>query len=157
MTNAYNLHYTLIYIWAIIKRMLNKGQPTGAQRREVDVDSPKKVLVGIRVTPNFHRRIQTECVRRDLSLQNLVVEALKEFFETPIDEGELIEIGTLEPLRSAEEEAWHDLWAKYVRAMPREKIQVMTGAMEWDITMRKSSRRRQSVQGSKTRKSGGKQ
>ena len=138
--------------------MLNKGQPTGTRRRLIDASAPKKVLVGIRVTPNFHRRIQTECVRRNLSLQNLVIEALREFFQTAINgHAGLIEFGIVEPERTEEQAAWHDLWDKYMRTMPREKIQVMTSAMEWDITMRKSSRCGQSVQGSRARKSGGKQ
>lgn len=132
--------------------MLKREQATGTERRDIDAKTSKKVLVGIRVTPNFHRRIRTECVRRNLSLQKLVIEALKLFFVEPVPGEELIEFGTLEPERTQEEGAWNDLWDKYMRVMPREKIEVMTSAMEWDITMRRSSRRRQSVKGSKFKK-----
>jgi hypothetical protein len=106
-----------------------------------------KVLVGIRVLPNFHRRIQTECVRRDMSLQELVVAALKVYFASPVEwDHANVTFYSDDPnftkKQADERNAWSDLWERYLTRMPREKVQIMTTAMEWDLQMLKSSRRK---------------
>lgn len=106
-----------------------------------------KVLVGVRVAPSFHRRIQTECVRRDMSLQELVVAALKVYFATPVDWDRVDmkfydDDPDLTKEEANEQNAWSDLWQRYFTRMPKEKIQIIATAMQWDLQMLKSSRRK---------------
>ncbi|MDP2999602.1 MAG: hypothetical protein Q8N47_19080 [Bryobacterales bacterium] len=122
--------------------------------RNADTDKEagqKKVLVGVRVPESFQRRIQSECLRRDLSLQEMVVDALKLYFRTPLEwdyaTTTYVRHGEEEGQPLAEEEvarrnSWIGLWAKYVNAMPEEKIEVLTRAMEWDLLAQKSSQRK---------------
>jgi len=109
--------------------------------------SGKKVLIGIRVPPTFHRRIQTECVRRDLSLQEMVTAALKVYFHTPVEWDSVdmkfrYDDPKLGKTEATEWNALTDLWERYRRLLPQDKTRVMTNAMEWDLRMRKSSRRK---------------
>jgi len=104
--------------------------------------APDFQRVGVRIPESFHQRIQSECLRRDLSLQEMVVDALKLYFRTPLE----WDYATTTCVRHGEEEgqplpeeevarrnSWIGLWAKYVNAMPEEKIEVLTRAMEWDL------------------------
>jgi len=122
-------------------------KPEGAKNKE----EQKKVLVGVRVPAAFHRRIQAECVRRDLSMQELLTAALKFYFKTPIGQWEPVNVEVLVADEQAfdrdgtEDEVWSDLWEKYRKRMPREKIEVFTGAMQFDLRTLKSSRRKPGV------------
>ena len=111
----------------------------------------KRVLVGFRVSEGFHRRIQAECVRRDLSMQELLTAALKFYFKTPIGQWEPVNVKVLVADEQTfdrdgtEDEVWSDLWEKYRKRMPREKIEVFTGAMQFDLQTLRSSRRKPGV------------
>jgi hypothetical protein len=87
------------------------------------------------------------------------VAALKVYFATPVDwdRAEMkfyYDDPNLTKEIANEQNAWSDLWQRYFSRMPREKVQVMTNAMEWDLQMLKSSRRKTSsrVLGSNKRK-----
>ena len=116
----------------------NADRTSGAQ---------KKVLVGVRVPEPFHRRIQTELVRRDLSLQQMIVDALALYFKSPLDWDYAAttyvqhDAGDPESVM-AERDAWMGLWVKYISQMPPEKVEVLTRVMEWDLRTLKSSRRK---------------
>lgn len=116
----------------------------------------KQVLVGVRVSPNFHRRIHTECVRRGQSLQDLVTTALEFYFKTTVSQPAVSNSPYVElkpppggfklmAATAQEFQAWLGLWEKYVEQMPREKIDIMVNAMEWDLLTQKSSRRKNGV------------
>jgi hypothetical protein len=115
-----------------------------------------EVLVGVRVPKKFHERIQRECRRREISLKDMVTDALKMYFESPVDweyktttyfsegDGEESAGAAEESTRAAaEESAWEFTWLKFKDKVPREKIEVIVKAMEWDLeTLRKSKRHR---------------
>ena len=108
---------------------------------------PKRVLVGVRVAEGFHRRIRSELVRRELSLQQMVVDALTLYFRTPVDWDYAATTYVLHDDKAAAEEAARrqasiDLFLKYIDRMPPEKVEVLTRAMEWDLQTLKSSRRK---------------
>jgi hypothetical protein len=87
-----------------------------------------------------------------MSTQELVVAALKVYFHMPVafDRAE-IRFYTDDPnytqQQADERNAWTTLWERYTSQMPREKILVMLSAMEWDLTMQKSSRRKRRAPG----------
>lgn len=126
---------------------MTPDSPTSKKARP---DKEKKVLVGVRVPESFHRRIQSECTRRDQTLQQLVVGALKIYFTAPLD-SERMTVTFVPHDRKGDEapgkvpdqkDAWVDIWLRYIHAMPPEKIEVLAKAMEWDLRAQKSSRRK---------------
>ncbi len=109
-------------------------------------------MIGARVSKGFHRRIQSECVRREMSIQDLVVAGLKVYFASPAEwDHASMTFYTDDPnftkKQADERNAWVNLWERYLSRMPQEKVQIMTTAMEWDLQMLKSSRRKSSNRG----------
>lgn len=45
----------------------------------------KKIQIGFRVNKSFHKRIEAESIKRDLSVQDLVTYALQYYFTTPAE------------------------------------------------------------------------
>src|SRR5579864_7372518 len=150
-------HLALVYNCSIMQEMSTSKLAVRRPKRAASAGDRKKVLVGARVPAPFHRRIQTECVRREMSAQELVVTALKVYFKMPV-EWDRAEIKFYQDdpnytqKQADERNVWTDLWDRYTTQMPREKIQIMTRAMEWDLTMQKSSRRKRLTRGRVTRK-----
>lgn len=107
-----------------------------------------QVLVGARVSKSFHRRIHAESIRRDQSVQDLVTNALKLYFDTPVGDWKVANITyhrndpDLSEADAKEFNAWIGVWERYLKQMPREKIDVLAKAMEWDLLTQKSSRRK---------------
>ena len=127
--------------------MVQPSKGTGKQTQRGARGSQQKVLVGVRVPVDFHRRIQSELLRRDLTLQEMVVKALTRFFKTPVVYDYEATTYVRHPDKLSEEEVarrntWQGLWTKYIGLMPREKIEVQVGSMEWDMRALKSSRRK---------------
>lgn len=91
-------------------------------------------LLAARVPAAFHRRVHLECVRRRMSLTQLVDFAFRLTFNAPVDR-------TAKPGLN-ERRALDDIWLRYMHTMPREKVEVMVKAMEWDLSTHKSARRR---------------
>ena len=124
---------------------------TGKRSKQGAPATKKRIWVGVRVARTFHRRILTECARRDLSIQELLVAAMKWFFETPREDwshADLrfhLEDSGLTRKEASELRAWSDLWDTYIQKVPREKIEVMEAAMQWDLRTLKSSRRKPST------------
>lgn len=108
----------------------------------------KKVQIGFRTTEAFQRRIESECIKRELSLQDLVRYALEWYFKTPPpDDWDYADIIYHQDPESTdkervEREKWGVLWVKYVNEMPREKILLMADVMKLDLLHYKSSRRK---------------
>jgi hypothetical protein len=119
---------------------------TKARKDAAKADEPK-VLVGVRVSKRFRDRIDAECVRRDLSLQELIIAALKLYFATPrqwdyADVTFVVDDDNVSEQQAAERNSWGGLWERYLDRMPREKIELMVSAMKWDLLAKKSSRRK---------------
>jgi hypothetical protein len=104
-----------------------------------------EVLVGVRVPKSFHERIQRECRRRELSLKEMVIYALKLYFYTPVedwDHGITTYFRSDQKEEADERQDWTVIWSKYLSKMPREKIEFIVKAMEWDLELlRKSGRK----------------
>lgn len=45
----------------------------------------KKIQIGFRVNESFHKRIEAESIKRDLSVQNLITYALQYYFTIPAE------------------------------------------------------------------------
>jgi hypothetical protein len=104
----------------------------------------KKIQIGFRVSEAFHKRIEAESIKRDLSVQDLVTCALQYYFTTPAEWDFSVSrfVTTSEDEKASEVKDWTDIWLKYVTAMPREKILLMAATMKLDLRHYKSSRRR---------------
>jgi hypothetical protein len=129
---------------------MRQAKHEAEQPREQDARAPaKRVWVGVRVSQSFHQRIQTESARRDRSIQELLMDAMKWYFKTagkgltPVQI--IFEDSRLTTEEVAERDAWSGLWDRYIGIMPREKIQVLAAAMQWDLRTLKSSRRKPSA------------
>jgi hypothetical protein len=125
-------------------------EPTSPQRTSPSGGKEEKTLLGVRIPQSFHRRVQSECQRRELSLQDMVVDALKFYFRTPakwdyaamtvVRHGE--EDEELPNEEVARRNAWMGLAAKYVNSMPPDKIEMLKRVMEWDLLAQRTSRRK---------------
>ena len=83
-----------------------------------------------------------------MSLKDLVTWALKVAFRTPVDWDYVTAtyFSFDKEELAAEHQAWTDIWSKFLGRMPREKVELVVKAMEWDLEMQKSSRRKPSKQ-----------
>jgi hypothetical protein len=121
----------------------------------------RPILIGVRVPKAFHRRVMLECVSQDVSLQGLLMKALESYFEKPVADSNRANGNPsqgdpgLSDTANQEIKTWMTLWERYATQMPREKIDVMTSAMEWDLLMQKSSRRKITNKGLADGRSGG--
>lgn len=144
-TCDHNLNCAKLATMTTVDRRKRTGWARRRARRERKIREPKEVLVGVRVPESFHRRIQKECSRRDMSLKDLVMVALKLYFPTPVEDWDYVNATYFtfdkEDL-AAEDQAWTDIWSKFLGRMPREKVELVVKAMEWDLEMQKSSRRK---------------
>jgi hypothetical protein len=107
----------------------------------------KKVQIGFRVSEAFQRRIETERLKRDLSVQDMIQFALELYFKTPV-EWDFADVvyHQANPETTSEEiqerSSWAELWVKYMNEMPLEKAQFMAEVMKLDLLHYKSSRRK---------------
>src|SRR6516225_1430966 len=88
--------------------------------------SDKKTQIGFRVTEKFYERIKAESIARDLSIQDLVVAAMKFYFSTP-EQWDYVAAqfvtGASEETkeRLCERMEWTRIWQRYMNDMPRLK------------------------------------
>jgi hypothetical protein len=106
----------------------------GTASKSKSANEPK-VLLAARVSRPFHERVQSECIRREWSLQELVTTAIELFLEMPYEKYKFITIDTAQSMRTK-------LWSTYLEKMPDDKIEIMLNAMKWDLQMKKSARRK---------------
>lgn len=106
--------------------------------------SDKKTQIGFRVTDAMRKQIEAECIKRDLSMQEFLTAAVEHFSQTPAEsEPVYFVLGDAEPEEhTRERRRWADLWAKFMRTMPRPKILLMAETMKLDLRHYKSSRRK---------------
>jgi hypothetical protein len=113
-----------------------------------------KVLIGFRVSESFQKRIESECIKREMSLQDLIGTALKQFFTlTPPASSNIFSAAASEFMKSlppaeasaderSEFEDWLGLWVKYINDMPREKVLLIVEVLKLDLLHYRSSRRK---------------
>ena len=122
---------------------------------------PQKHQVNFRVTDSFLNRIKSECIKREMSLQELNTTALKFYFQTP-DEWDKATLFAWEGEKGSEGNRWLTLCYKYFEKMPRQKVRLIVDVMELDLLHYRSSRRkadlrkRQGRAGNGGRRKGGK-
>lgn len=101
--------------------------------------------INFRASGRFRQRIESECIKREMSLQDLITTALKFYFQTPREDWEkadLIAMAFSDDERGAEERVWVQLWIKFMNAMPEEKTRLMVEVMKLDLLHYRSSRRK---------------
>jgi hypothetical protein len=107
--------------------------------------SERREQINFRVSARFRQRIESECIKRDMSLQDVVTTALKFYFQTPPEDWEkadLIAMAFSDDERGTEERVWVELWIKFMNAMPEEKTRLMVEIMKLDLLHYRSSRRK---------------
>lgn len=106
----------------------------------------KNTQISFRVTEAFRKTIETECIKRDLSVQDFVTYSIQYYSKTPVDWDYAAQtFATFEGSNREqvlERQSWTNLWLKYVNSMPREKIRLMAETMKLDLRHYKSSRRK---------------
>jgi hypothetical protein len=110
--------------------------------------SERKEQINFRVSARFRRRIESECIKRDISLQDLLTTALKFYFQTPPEDwktAEYVAMSFSDDDEASEEGAWVQLWVKYINAMPEEKSRLMADVMKLDLLHFRSSRRKSAL------------
>jgi hypothetical protein len=108
-----------------------------------------KVLVGFRVDAAFNARIEAEALKRDMTKKDMIILALKIFFQTPRSvDWDWAEVNLVKFEKPGEEDEFNQrsehaaLFWKYLDEMPPEKIDLLMRAMRWDLLAKKSSRRK---------------
>src|SRR3990170_1637266 len=86
---------------------------------------PQKHQVNFRVTDSFLNRIKSECIKREMSLQELITTALKHYLHTST-----LTYVLQEP---SEQDDWLSLWERYCERMPREKVLLVVEVMKLDL------------------------
>ena len=104
----------------------------------------KRKLLGFRVPPRFHRRIESECIKREMSFQDVVTDALKVYFQTPHADWEKADVAFM-TFDDDDKQDWMQLWVNYMNKMPKEKTELMAKAMKFDLLQHKSSRRKKGL------------
>lgn len=109
----------------------------------------KRIQVAFRVDADLYKRIQVEAVEREITIQDMFLDALKLYFQTPkgdkwdyaistfVQHGDEITEAAVE-----ERQTWASLCWRYINKMPREKVEILISALQWDLLMQKSSRRK---------------
>jgi hypothetical protein len=104
---------------------------------------PEKNQVKFRCSDRFLQRIKSECIKREMTVQDLVTGALRIYFQSP-DEWNMADLAfiTFDEDAKSEQHDWVGLWVKYFSKMPREKVLLMVEVMKLDLLHYGSSRRK---------------
>jgi hypothetical protein len=120
-----------------------------------DKTTNKTVQMKFRVDQGFYDLIQAEATKRELSFQEMMLDALKLYFATPHPESWDYALTTfvkhgkgVSEGEARERRTWAALLWKYLNKMPREKIQLLMNAVRYDLDMQQSSRRKKGSRGS---------
>ena len=94
---------------------------------------PQKHQVNFRVTDSLLTRIKSECIKREMSLQELITASVKFYAQTPPDDWRSGTLYIHDDEEGDEQNDWMTLWQKYFREMPREKVLLMVEVMRLDL------------------------
>lgn len=110
-------------------------------------NTPSRIQVGFRVDRDFYEELVSQAFVRGLSNQELIVKALKLYFQTPKDprnsEATIIGFTGMPPEEMKRRSAWLDVFLAFTEEMPKEKTEIFVKAMHWDLSMKKASRRKE--------------
>ena len=117
------------------------------EESETNIMAGEKIQIGFRVDERLKQRIEAACIKRDLSLQDLMRYAVEDYIKAPENwdyKQEIYVLGDPKETREevAERTSWFDLWLKYTNTMPKEKVEIMVNAMKMDLLNYRSSRRK---------------
>jgi len=93
--------------------------------------SAPRVLLGVRVPEKFHHRVLLECRRREVTLQKLITSALRHYFKTSEDTGDVISLTVNpgpDPYRGLRQ-----IWEEYLDKMPLERVALLCLMMTLDL------------------------
>jgi hypothetical protein len=130
--------------------MLTSGR-TNSLHGAIDVQK-KKVQLGFRVTEAFQKHIEGECLARNLSLQSLVTDALKLYFQFPRKNWATAQAAIVtfdDDARQQQKQT--KLWLTYINEMPPEKVRLLEDVMKMDLRHYRSSRRKAKAKRTETR------
>ena len=102
---------------------------------------PPQNQVKFRASDRFLDLIKSECLKREMSLQELMTASVKFYSQTPAE----WDVGTLfttEREKGIEQHNRLALWHQYIEKMPREKVLLIEKVMRLDLLHYKSSRRK---------------
>ena len=102
---------------------------------------PQQHQVKFRASDRFLDLIKSECLKREMSLQELMTASIKFYSQTPAE----WDVGTLfttEREKGLEQHNWLALWHQYIGKMPREKVLLIVEVMKLDLLHYRSSRRK---------------
>jgi hypothetical protein len=103
----------------------------------------KMEQINFRVSARFRQLIESECIGREMSLQDFITAAVKFYSQTPRDDWKTADILTVSyDAEGFEEGTWVRLWAKYLNTMPEEKVRLIVEVMKLDLLHYRSSRRK---------------
>ncbi len=115
---------------------------------------PEKNQVKFRCSDHFLQRIKSECLKRHMTVQDMVSRALRLYFQTtpppgwkrvPKDadpEGHVTLTLNVVPFDDPERLDWAEVWFRYVEEMPREKTLFHVEVLKLDLMNYRSSRRK---------------
>jgi hypothetical protein len=110
-------------------------------------NTTSRVQVGFRVDRDLYDELVSQAFVRGLSNQELIVKALKLFFQTPKDprnsEATIIGFTGMPAEEMKRRSGWLDVFLAFTEEMPREKTEIFVKAMQWDLSMKKASRRKE--------------
>ena len=107
----------------------------------------KKTQIGFRVTEAVHKRIESESLKRGLSVQDLLTASFEYYSKTPREWEYSASTFVKADSEATDEEiaerlTWTTLWLKYIQSVPREEILIFADAIKYRLKDYKSSRRK---------------
>ena len=115
---------------------------------------PPQNQVKFRASDRFLDLIKSECLKREMSLQELMTASIKLHSQTPAE----WDVGTLfttEREQGIEQHNRLALWHQYIEKMPGEKVLLIEKVMRLDLLHYKSSRRKSELKKRKGRTGNG--
>jgi hypothetical protein len=106
----------------------------------------KKIQIGFRATETTRKLIETEALKRDLSVQDFITCAVEYYSKTPSDwdysASAFVKNRGITDEQIKEQQGWMSLWLKFMDRMPRAKVLLVVETIKLDLRHYKSSRRK---------------
>ncbi len=106
----------------------------------------KKIQIGFRATETTRKLIETEALKRDLSVQDFITCAVEYYSKTPSDwdysASTFVKNRGITDEQIKERQGWMSLWLKFMDRMPRAKVLLVVETIKLDLRHYKSSRRK---------------
>jgi len=73
-------------------QVMTRQKQARSKAQKKRTNGAPRVLLGVRVPEKFHHRVLLECRRREVTLQKLITSALRHYFKTSEDTGDVISL-----------------------------------------------------------------